>query len=85
MHNFDCRKFFHEIQVKTSKTEICPNVFARDVAALCTNALFSPNCNFSYVFAIFNDIAKSREFLIILVSESLFSIFTFFVIQGYYY
>ena len=33
MHNFDCQKFFHEVQVITSKTEIRPSVFARDVAA----------------------------------------------------
>ena len=33
MHKFDCLRFFHEVQLITSNTEICPSVFARDVAA----------------------------------------------------
>ena len=51
--------------------------------ALAT-ALLSLNCNISYAFGIFNHIAKNGEFLTILVSESLFSIFTFFGIQDSY-
>ena len=33
MHNFDCLRFFHEVQLIRFKTEICPRVFACDVAA----------------------------------------------------